>query len=323
MQEYKLRVSAQDSGKRLDLFVMEFSKKKSLGFSRTFIQGLIKGGKVALNNLSLIKPHYKVKTDDEITFLAEDKKPITLEPEDIPLDIVYEDQDLAIINKPEGMVVHPAPANCQHTLVNALLYHFKKLSDIHPQRPGIVHRLDKQTSGLLVIAKNNTTHLALSQQFAKHSVKRKYIALVKGRMEFDEHIIELPIGRHPYKRKNMSVGFGKKTKYAKTYYRTLKRTNNFSLLELEPFTGRTHQLRVHLAFLEHPILGDTRYGKNNEFSRLALHARVIGFIHPRTKKFVEFSCKIPEEIEEFMDQMKPPLTSVMSRATICGHSPKF
>lgn len=297
---YLAKVSLQDSGMRLDLFLKNFFEKKKLGFSRMFIQNLIQTGKITLNNLSLIKPHYKVKTNDEIKIQIEDKKPTILKKEFISFQIIYEDQDIAIINKPSGLVVHPAPGNYEHTLVNALLYHFKNLSDINPQRPGIVHRLDKETSGILVIAKNNPAHLALSQQFAKHSIKRKYIALVKGKMEFDENIIELPIGRHPYKRKNMFVGFGKKTKYARTYYRTLRRTKDFSLLELEPFTGRTHQLRVHLAFLGHPILGDTKYGKNNEFNRLALHAKSIGFTHPCTGKFLEFSCNIPAEFVEFL-----------------------
>jgi 23S rRNA pseudouridine1911/1915/1917 synthase len=196
--------------------------------------------------------------------------------------------------------VHPAPGNYEHTLVNALLYHFKQLSNINPLRPGIVHRLDKETSGLLVIAKNNAAHLALAAQFAKHSIKRKYIAVVRGRVEFDENVIELPIVRHPVKRENMSVGFGKNSKYAKTYYRTLKRGDDFSLLELEPFTGRTHQLRVHLAFLGHPILGDTKYARYDNFKRLALHAQSIGFMHPRSAKFVEFSCKPPKEFMQFI-----------------------
>jgi 23S rRNA pseudouridine1911/1915/1917 synthase len=324
MQEYVFKVEQQDANMRLDLFLIEFSKKKDLGLSRTFIQRLISEGKVSVNSLNLInpalsatkkryvvrkggvKPHFKVKTGDEIRIRILDKKPSILKAEEIPLDIIYEDDDLAIIDKYSGLVVHPAPGNYEHTLVNALLHHFKKLSDISPQRPGIVHRLDKETSGLLVIAKNNPAHLALAKQFAKHSIKRKYIALVKGKMEFDENIIELPIGRHPYKRKNMSAGFGKKTKYAKTYYRTLSRERDYSLVELEPFTGRTHQLRVHLAFLGHPILGDTKYGKNNEFSRLALHARYIGFVHPRTGKFVEFSCETPPEFSELLNKRSPP-----------------
>jgi 23S rRNA pseudouridine1911/1915/1917 synthase len=167
-----------------------------------------------------------------------------------------------------------------------------------------VHRLDKDTSGLIVVAKNNAAHLHLAEQFAKHSIKRKYVALVSGRVEFDEDVIEMPIGRHPRERKNMAVGFGKNTKYAKTFYRTLKRQKDFSLLELAPFTGRTHQLRVHLAFLGHPILGDVKYGKKNTFSRLALHAQSIGFIHPRTGKFVEFSSEIPREFIDFLEKAK-------------------
>jgi 23S rRNA pseudouridine1911/1915/1917 synthase len=302
MREYTLKASEQDLGMRLDIFLAEFSKKKNLGLSRTIIQNLVEEGRVTLNNLNSIKPHYRLKIDDEIKIIIQDKKPSILKPENIPLDIIYEDEDLAVINKPKGLVVHPAQGNYEHTLVNALLYRFKNLSDINPQRPGIVHRLDKETSGLLVIAKNNATHLSLSEQFAKHSIKRKYIALVRGKMEFNENIIELPIGRHPYKRKNMSVGFGKNTKYAKTYYRTLKRKEEFSLLELEPFTGRTHQIRVHLAFLGHPILGDNKYGKNNEFRRLALHAKYIGFTHPRTGKFVEFSCDAPIEFAELLNK---------------------
>jgi len=301
MQEYRLKVSAEDAGMRLDLFILRFSKQNNLGFSRTFIQGLIRKGSIAIANLGEIKSHYKIKPDDEIKVIIEEAKTGILQAEDIPLDIVYEDSDLAIINKRHGLVVHPAPGNYEHTLVNALLYHFKNLSDINPERPGIVHRLDKETSGLLVIAKNNFAHLALASQFAKHSIKRRYISLVKGRMELDEDIIEVAIGRHPVKRKSMSAGFGKNIKYAKTHYRTIKRTKDFSLLELEPFTGRTHQLRVHLAFLGHPILGDNKYGKNNEFTRLALHAQSIGFIHPRTGKFIDFSCAMPKEFTDFMN----------------------
>jgi len=295
MREYSLRVAPEQAGMRLDLILAQFADSNNLGLSRTAIQKLILEGKVTLKNAKEIKSHHKIKENDEISIVIEDKKPTVLQAQDIPLDIVYEDDDLAVINKPRGLVVHPAPGNLEHTLVNALLHHFKNLSDINPQRPGIVHRLDKETSGLIVIAKNNFSHHALAKQFAKHSIKRKYIAVVRGRVEFDENVIELPIGRHPFKRKNMAVSFSGKTKYAKTYYHTLKRTNNFSLLELEPFTGRTHQLRVHLAFLGHPILGDTKYAKFNEFSRLCLHAKEIGFVHPRTGKFMEFSLDTPKE----------------------------
>ncbi|TBR15434.1 RluA family pseudouridine synthase, partial [bacterium] len=267
----------------------------------TSVQKAISGGKVLVNGKKIDKPNYKVKIDEDIQIIIEDKKANLIEGEDIPLKVVFEDTDLAVIDKQAGLVVHPAPGNYQHTLVNALLHRFGALSDINSLRPGIVHRLDKDTSGILVIAKNNVAHLNLAKQFAEHSIKRRYVALVNGRMEFDENVIEMPIGRHPHKRESMSVGFGKKTRYAKTYYHTVKRTPEFSLLELEPFTGRTHQLRVHLAFIGHPILGDMKYGKNNPFSRLALHAKYIGFIHPRTGKFVEFSSPTPPEFTDFIN----------------------
>jgi len=300
MQEYKIRVFPEDAGTRIDMFLLEFLKKKQLGYSRTSVQGLIHSGNVRIKGVSLVRAHHKVKPDDEIEVSIGDKKEGALQPENIPLEVVYEDDDLAVINKPSGLVVHPGAGNYEHTLANALMYRFCELSSIDPQRPGIVHRLDKETSGLIVIAKNNSAHLALSEQFAKHSVKRTYIALVKGNVQFDEQVIEVPIGRHPYKRKNMSAGFGKMTRYAKTYYRTLKRTAKYSLLELRPFTGRTHQLRVHLAFVGYPILGDRKYGKGQGLSRLALHAKTIGFIHPRTEKLLEFSSDTPKEFEELL-----------------------
>jgi 23S rRNA pseudouridine1911/1915/1917 synthase len=298
MDEYVVSVLPEEKGRRLDLFIMGFFEGQNLVTSRNFVQNLIHSAKVSANGISITKPHYKVKENEEIRIQFEEKKPNELQSEDIPIKVVYEDDDLAVIYKECGMVVHPAPGNYQHTLVNAIMARFKKLSSINPQRPGIVHRLDKETSGLLVIAKNNAAHLALSRQFANHTIKRKYIALVKGKVKFDEDIIELSIGRHPTKRKLMSVS-AKKTKFAKTSYRTLKRMDNFSLLELVPYTGRTHQLRVHLSFLGHPILGDTKYGKNNEFLRLALHAKSIGFIHPSSKKFVEFDSQTPKEFMEF------------------------
>jgi 23S rRNA pseudouridine1911/1915/1917 synthase len=304
MQEYNLIVSAQDAGKRMDLFILEFCQKNNLGCSRTFIQKLIQDGKVTLAGSVASKPHYKIKLQDELRIVIDERKADEVMPEDIALDVIYEDEDLAVINKSAGLVVHPAPGNYEHTLVNALLYRFKNLSSINPGRPGIVHRLDKETSGIMVVAKNNPAHLSLAKQFAEHSILRKYIAIVKGRVEFDENVIELPIGRHPLKRKNMAVIFSGSTRYAKTRYRLLKRVARFSLLELEPFTGRTHQLRVHLAFIGHPILGDEKYGKNNEFERLTLHAQYLGFIHPSSKKFVEFSCEVPEEFAQFMNKNK-------------------
>ncbi|MCX7661388.1 MAG: RluA family pseudouridine synthase, partial [Candidatus Omnitrophica bacterium] len=263
--------------------------------SREQIKKLILNKGVFSENKSQLKPHYKVKDKDSFNILIEEKKEVKIKPEKIDLEVIYESFDFAIINKPSGLVVHPGAGTPEHTLVNALVYRFKELSDINPLRPGIVHRLDKETSGIMIIAKDNFFHLELTKQFSKRQVKKKYVALVKGRVEFDEDIIEVPIGRSPYQRKKMYAGFLSEAKYAQTFYRTLRRKDNLSLLELSPLTGRTHQLRVHLAFLGHPILGDTKYGKEKNFPRLALHAFYLGFYHPKTKKFLEFSLPIPEE----------------------------
>lgn len=303
MKEFQSKVQKSDSGMRLDLYLTKNVLEKNLGFSRTSIQKLILEGRVTVDGKPTMA-HYRVKTGELVNIKIEEPKPCNIKPEQIPLDIVYEDSDLAVINKPSGMVVHPAPGNYQHTLVNALLYHFKDLSHINPNRPGIVHRLDKETSGLLVVAKNDKTHLALAKQFAKHTIKRQYSALVKGSMEFDENLIELPLGRHPKNWKKMSIAFGEKGKYAKTYYRTLKRSEGVSLIQLNPFTGRTHQLRVHMVFIGHPILGDSKYGRDNPFERLALHANYIGFLHPTKLKFMEFSTPVPEEFINWLDKNK-------------------
>ena len=300
MEELILEVKVQEAKMRLDLLLTDYALRNNLGLSRTNIQKLIHDGKVFINSKTVIKPHHKLNAFDALQIFLPEKEKIEFLPEEIPLDIVYEDNDILVINKQPGLVVHPAPGNRQHTLVNALLGRFTELSDINKNRPGIVHRLDKETSGLLVVAKNNASHLKLVKQFAQHSIQRKYIAIVSGRVEFDEDVIEAPIGRHPLKRKNMAVSFTQNTKYAKTSYKTLKRSQDFSLLELAPFTGRTHQLRVHLAYLGHAILGDPKYGKKDNFSRLALHAQEIGFIHPSTGKLMHFTSKIPLEFQEFI-----------------------
>jgi 23S rRNA pseudouridine1911/1915/1917 synthase len=300
MEKLLLQVNLPEAKMRLDLFLADYALRNNLGLSRTNIQKLIRDGKVFLNSKTVNKPHHKLSALDALQVFFPDKEKTEFLPEKIPLDIVYEDKDILVINKQTDLVVHPAPGNRQHTLVNALLGRATELSDINKNRPGIVHRLDKETSGLLVIAKNNASHLKLVKQFAQHSIQRKYIAIVSGRVEFDEDVIEAPIGRHPLKRKNMAVSFTQNTKYAKTAYKTLKRSKDFSLLELAPFTGRTHQLRVHLAYLGHAILGDFKYGVKDNFSRLALHAKEIGFLHPRTGKLVHFTSKIPVEFQEFI-----------------------
>jgi len=296
MKEYRFVVSSEEAGIRLDILLSNFCKEKKLGVSRTLIKALILKGVVSVGGAAALSPHYKVRPEDEVRFSIEEKAPLEIKAEQIKFDIVYDDSDLAVINKPSGLVVHPAPGNYEHTLVNALKNVFRELSDINPARPGIVHRLDKETSGLLIIAKNNFSHLGLTRQFTEHTIKKEYIAIVKGRMEFDEGVVEAPISRHLYKRKNMAVSFTQKAKEAKTYYRTLKRFKDFSLIELHPFTGRTHQLRVHLDFIGHPILGDEKYGKNNQFSRLALHAKRIIFTHPRNGKVIDLTSPIPEEL---------------------------
>ncbi len=299
MPEYILKAGLDQEGRRADLFIIDFAKKNDLGLSRTFLQTLMHDARVLLNGMPLAKPHHKIKNGDEIIISFEEKQQPGIDAQDLPLEIIYQDKDIAVINKPIGLVTHPAPGNREHTLVNALKFHLNKLSDVNPGRPGIVHRLDKDTSGVLVVAKNNASHLKLAEQFADHTIKRRYAAVVSGKVEFDQHVIEIPIGRHPQKRKSMAVGFTDNAKYAKTLYRVLKRSRGFTLLELEPFTGRTHQLRVHLAFIGHPIVGDSKYGKI-PFRRLCLHAKSLGFIHPTSGKFIEFTSPVPKEFAELL-----------------------
>ncbi|MFC1646312.1 RluA family pseudouridine synthase [Candidatus Omnitrophota bacterium] len=291
MEKINFKVDQDNANLRIDVFLARHLKDHS----RTSLKNLIVNGCVLVNKQK-IKPHYCLKINDEIEIEFPPKQESSLSSQNIPLEIIYEDQDLIVVNKPEGMVVHPGAGNRESTLVNALLYHTKELSNISPERPGIVHRLDKETSGVMVIAKNNFTHLELVKQFKVHSVKRRYIALVRGRVEFKEGVIDVPIHRHPLRRKNMAVSFSPDAKQAQTNYRTIKRFDNFTLLELIPKTGRTHQLRVHLSYLKHPILGDSKYGNKKDFPRLALHAKDLGFHHPGKEKFIEFTSPLPKDI---------------------------
>ena len=295
MENYTLKATEQDSSARLDVFLFKYLQ--DIG-SRSFIQKLIISGKVCINNNQIIKPHHKVKPGDEISIeVTPQKYDTNVLPENIPLDIVFEDEDLLVINKPINMVVHPAPGNYSGTLVNALLFHYENLSDVnHPLRPGIVHRLDKDTSGLLVVAKNNYTHIGLAKQFQKHTIERKYIAIVKGVVQFNEDIIELPLGRDSRNREKIAVNFFN-ARDAKTKYKVIKRFENATLLELTPFTGRTHQLRVHLAHLGHPILGDLKYG-GGKSGRMCLHAKSIAFLHPKKKELMKFDSQVPFNLEE-------------------------
>jgi 23S rRNA pseudouridine1911/1915/1917 synthase len=228
----------------------------------------------------------------------------TSKPEGIPLDIVYEDEDLLVVNKPPGMVVHPAPGNYSGTLVNALLHHCKNLSGIGGVlRPGIVHRIDKGTSGLLVVAKNDGAHKGLAKQFKERSIARTYIALVRGALELDRGTIELPIGRSRRDRKKMGVAF-LKSKNAVTGYRVLRRFADATEVELKLSTGRTHQIRVHMAYIGHPISGDEKYGTRSALGRPALHAKTIGFIHPKTGIYMQFDSDIPRDMLDFMKNLQ-------------------
>ena len=284
---------------RLDSFLASQLKD----YSRTHLKNLINSGNVLVNNKN-VKPHYTLRKDDEVSISFPDKVESSLLGEDIPLDIIYEDKDVIVLNKPAGLVVHPGAGNDKSTLVNALLNHTKDLSDINPERPGIVHRLDMETSGVMVVAKNNFTHLELAKQFKDHSIKRRYIALVKGLIDFKEGIVDVPIDRHPVNRQKMLVRFSPEARTAETYYRVIKKFDDFTLVELLPKTGRTHQLRVHMAHLKHPIMGDSKYGNKHNFSRLALHAKDLGFFHPGKEKFVEFSSELPKEMKATIGNIK-------------------
>lgn len=289
-------------GERLDSYLA----KELNEVSRTFVQKLIKEGLVQVNEKA-VKPSYIVETGDYIRVEFPKPKELEIMPEDIPLDIVFQDEDIVIINKPQDMVVHPAPGNYSGTLVNGLLFHIDTLSSINGIiRPGIVHRLDKDTSGLLVVAKNDFAHRFLSEELKQRRMKRNYIALVHGVLKKDEGTIDAPIGRHPKDRKKMAVT-NKNSKEAITHYKVLDRYDNYSLLELSLETGRTHQIRVHMAYINCPILGDPVYSRGkNEFGldKQMLHAYRLGFIHPSTKEYVEFKSDLPPYFKKLIDVLE-------------------
>lgn len=294
--EHHFKVGEEGAGKRIDLFLAQELKKD--GSSRSFLQQLILNKGVLLNNQP-VKPHHKLRIQDSIRVNIPKLPAAVITAEEISLKIIYEDNDILVIDKPAGLVVHPGAGNQSGTLVNALLAHTANLSSVNPQRPGIVHRLDKETSGVMVIARNNAAHLNLAEQFSAHTIKRTYIALASGSMELDEGVIDLPIGRHKKDFRRQSVSFVR-SKNALTRYKVLKRFSSATVLELVPETGRTHQLRVHLAHLGHPILGDAKYGRKSDFIRLALHARDLGFLHPRNSKFVSFQSELPPAFSDFI-----------------------
>jgi len=302
MENHTFTVDKGKARLRLDLYLVGCLPSS---ISRTSLQKLIRQKNVLVNGAPR-KSHYKVEEGDIIEVAISKPEKITIEPENIPIDIVFEDERLIVVNKPAGMVVHPAPGNYSGTLVNALLYHTARLSSSDEGRPGIVHRLDKNTSGLLIIAKDETAHSFLSRQFNKRTTDKRYIAVVEGVVQLDNGVISYPIGRHPRDRKKMSVRFAE-AKDSVTYYTVLKRFKENTLLEIKPTTGRTHQIRVHLAYVGHPIVGDETYGakkKNTFITRQALHASEISFLHPTTKKPMHFSSPLPEDMKNLIDRLK-------------------
>jgi 23S rRNA pseudouridine1911/1915/1917 synthase len=285
---------------RIDLYLTQ----KEIYPSRSQIRNLITQGKIRVNS-SPVKPSYILKNGDVIDLASPEQKELMIKAEAIPLDIIYEDEYLVVVNKPADMIVHPAGKIRSGTLVNALLYHCQNsLSGIGGViRPGIVHRLDKDTSGLMVAAKNDFAHLDLSRQIEDQQMTKKYIALVHGKLRDDSGMVDAPIGRSLRNRKKMAVTEGK-SREAITQFKVLKRFSGYTLLEATLRTGRTHQIRVHLAFIGYPIVGDQLYTHRKQglnISRQALHSHILGFVHPLSKKYMEFSAPLPQDIQELID----------------------
>lgn len=286
-------VEQDDAGFRIDKWISE----QLPDHSRSQVQQWIKEGWVTANGIA-VKPNYKLEENAEIAVKLPPPEEMRILPENIPLNVVYEDADVIIVNKPRGMVVHPAPGHYSGTLVNALLYHCKDLSGINGVlRPGIVHRIDKDTSGLLIAAKNDKAHLSLAKQLKDHTVSRKYVALVIGNVIHDQGTIDAPIGRDPRDRQAMTVT-QKNSRPAVTHFVVLERFGDFTWVECKLETGRTHQIRVHFKFIDHPLVGDPKYGRSSalKFDGQALHARTLGFIHPSTGEEMEFETEVPEEL---------------------------
>ncbi len=298
----ELNVIKEDKDQRLDVYLTS-----KLGLSRVRIQNLIKSNEVTLNDKTGVKPHHKIKSKDRIVINLPLPEDFNITPEDIPLQVLYEDEDLIVINKPAGMIVHPTHKIKSGTLINALLaYTEGKLSAIGaPLRPGVVHRLDKDTSGVIVVAKNDRAYWGLSKQFSSHTINRFYLALVHGIMEQDKGEVKIPIGR-PFKGGVGMKAKGRLQREAITYFKVKKRFNSgYSLLEVKLATGRTHQIRVHLSYIGHQVVGDKRYGKKREpeMKRQALHSFLLGFYHPITNKYMEFRSLLPEDISQFINKL--------------------
>lgn len=294
-------IRCEQEGLRIDVFLSEQVET----LSRSGAGQLAEKGKILVGGKP-VKKNYKTHAGDEISFALPEPEPVELLPENIPLDIRYEDEDVIVINKPKGLVVHPAPGHWSGTLVNALMYHCKdSLSGINGElRPGIVHRIDMDTSGLLIVAKNDFAHQALADQLKDHSLSRVYEAVVVGGMRSDSGTIDAPIGRHPIDRKKMAVT-EKNSRPAITHYEVITRYVGYTHLRLRLETGRTHQIRVHLAWQNHPIVGDMVYGRGKELGLTSqcLHARSLTFRHPRSGEMVTVECELPEYFKTVLSKL--------------------
>ena len=276
--------------------------------SRSFIQKLIEGGSLKLNDSVMTSKKYKVCEGDRVEIVIPPPEKLSVEPENIPLDIVYEDEDVLVVNKPKGMVVHPAAGNYTGTLVNAIMYHCAgRLSSINGViRPGIVHRIDKDTSGLLMIAKNDAAHESLSKQLAEHSITRRYKALVYHNFAKDSGTVDAPLGRDPKNRLKRAVT-EQNAKRAVTHWRVVERFGRYTLIEARLETGRTHQIRVHMAYIKHPLVGDRVYGPQKQSlaqDGQMLHAEILGFVHPKTGEYMEFRQPLPREFQDLIERLR-------------------
>ncbi len=303
MKEETFQVSNEQDGERLDKYLSMIYPD----LSRSFFQKLIKDNQILVNDEPK-KANYKITMDDVVTIHIPDAIETAIVPENIPLDILYEDEDVLVVNKPKGMVVHPSAGHYTGTLVNAIMYHCKdSLSGINGEiRPGIVHRIDMDTTGSLIVCKNDESHISIAEQIKEHSCNRIYEGIVMGNVREDEGTIDAPIGRHPVERKKMAIN-EKTGKPAVTHYKVLERFGNYTHMQFKLETGRTHQIRVHMASIGHPLLGDALYGHNCPYKHLSgqtLHARTIGFVHPRTKQYMEFVAPLPEYFEDLLKKMR-------------------
>lgn len=299
----QITVTPEQTNIRIDKMLSAFYKD----YTRSYLQKLFVSGNILVNG-GRVKPSYKLVQGDQISIDIPPPEEAEIPAENIPLDILYEDSDVILINKPKGMVVHPAAGHYTGTLVNGLMYHCKgELSGINGvMRPGIVHRIDMDTTGVLIVCKNDSSHNCIAEQLKEHSITRRYYAVIYGNIKEDEGTINAPIGRHPIDRKKMAINH-KNGREAVTHYTIKERFGDYTLIECRLETGRTHQIRVHMASIGHPLLGDTVYGPNKNPFHLqgqALHAYVLGFIHPRTNEYMEFQAELPDYFETLLNTLR-------------------